>query len=154
MLIIFEEHVLGSEGNGGACCCTKWHLGYRVPLLLVEIAGTCVRKDSGSECASLSASLVSFERRSSSCRVIRAGILASCANTSKRKEALSPFEGSLFKDLSNQTSFCFSLSSGRDGTETWTGAVISDVVAALSHRGSDCTVIITIFQTGCLLAEG
>jgi len=50
--------------------------------------------------------------------MIRAEILTSYANMSKRKGAMSPFEGSFFDDLSNWTSFCFSLSRGRDGADT------------------------------------
>jgi len=128
MLIIFEEHVLRSEGDG-------WHLSLhqkilrtQSPIFIIGIAGTCVRKDSESESASLSASIVSFERQSSSCRVIRVEILASCANISKQKGALSPFGGSFFNNLSNRTSFCFPLSNDGDGAETWTGAVVPNVI--------------------------
>jgi len=71
------------------CCDAKWHWGCGAPLLSVGINSTCVRKDSESASASLSASLVFLEILSSSCRVIRAGILASCANISKRKGVLS-----------------------------------------------------------------
>jgi len=59
------------------CCDAKQHRGHGVPLSLVGIDDTCIRKDSESASASLSASLVSLERRSSSCKVVRAGILAS-----------------------------------------------------------------------------
>jgi len=58
---------------------------------LVGIVDTCVRKDYESACASLSASFVSFERWSSLCKVIRFGILASCANLSKQKRSVEPF---------------------------------------------------------------
>ena len=90
----------------GICCCTRWHWGHEAPSYVVGM-GTCVRNDSKSARASLSASLVSFERRSSSCRVIRAEILANCPNTSKREEVLSPWEGFFFKDTSKRISFCF-----------------------------------------------
>jgi len=66
-----------------------------------------------------------LERRSSSCRLIRAGILANCANMSKQKGVLSPLEGFFFKDSSKRISFCFSLSFS---TGTWTGAGIPNVV--------------------------
>ena len=56
----------------------------------LEISGICVRNDSELVSASLSASLVLFERRRGSCMVIRAGILSSWANMSKRKGVLSP----------------------------------------------------------------
>ena len=102
---------------------------------LVGIVGTYVRKDSELASTSLSASLTSFERRSSSCRVIRAGILASCANMSKRKGALSPFGGSFFNNLLDQTSFCFLLSSGGDGVEAWTGAVVPNVIGYCVFSG-------------------
>ena len=102
---------------------------------LKGIASTCVKKDSESASASLNASLVSFERRSNSCRVRQARILGSCANISKRKGALSPLEGFFFKNLSNQTSFCFSLFSGRDGVEAWTGAVILNVIGCCPIGG-------------------
>jgi len=72
------------------------------------VSGICVRNDSELASASLSASLVSFERRSSSCMMIRAGILASWATMSKRKGILSPGPEDFFKIWSNQTSFCFS----------------------------------------------
>jgi len=82
MLIIFEEHVLRSEGNG-------WHLSlHRMvrdtePSSSLGIAGTYVRKISESVSASLSTSLISFERKSSLYKVIRARIVASCANMPK-----------------------------------------------------------------------
>jgi len=68
-------------------CCTIWHWGQEAPLSSVGMQGTRVKKDSESANTSLSASLVSFKRRSSSCRVIRAGILAIYANMSKRNGA-------------------------------------------------------------------
>ena len=68
----------------------------------------CVKNDSELASTSLSASLVSFERRSSSCMVIRAGILASWASISKRKGMLSPGPEGFFRIWSNQTSLCFS----------------------------------------------
>jgi len=108
----------------GTCCCTRWHRGHEVPSSFVGM-GTCVRNNFGSARASLSASLVSFERRSSLCRVIRAGILTNFANMSKQKGVLSPPEGFFFKDSSKWISFCFFLSFG---TEVWTGAAVPDVV--------------------------
>jgi len=72
------------------------------------ISGMCVINDSELASAPVSASLVSFERLSSSCMVIRAGILASWASMSKRKGALSPGLEGFFRTWSNQTSFCFS----------------------------------------------
>ena len=63
-----------------------------------------VRKDSELASASLSASLVSFERRRSSCIVIRAGILASLANMSNRKGVSNPWPGGFFNTWSNRTS--------------------------------------------------
>jgi len=110
------------------CRCTKWYWGHGILSSSVGIIGTCVKKVSESASASLSASLISFERQSSSYKVIRARILASCANISRRKGALSPLGGSFFNDLSNRTSFYFPLSSGGDGTEAWTGAVAPNVV--------------------------
>jgi len=47
------------------------------------IEGTYAKNDSKIASASLNTSFVSFERWSSSCRVIRAGILTSYANISK-----------------------------------------------------------------------
>jgi len=81
------------------------------------------------------ASLVYFERRSSSCRVIRAELLTSCANMSKQKGVLSPFEGSFFNDLSNQTFFCFPLSSGRNGAEAWASVVVPNIVGCCVSSG-------------------
>ena len=94
MLIIFNEHILGSEGDGWHLSLHQMTLGARSPVVISTDLSTCVRKDSESASASLSASLVSFESQSSSCRVIRARILASCANMSKRKGVLSPLKGS------------------------------------------------------------
>ena len=82
MLIIFEEHVLRSGGDGWYLSLHRMTLGHRVSSSLIGTVGTCVRKVSESASASLSAPLVSFERRSSLYRVIRAGIVASCANMS------------------------------------------------------------------------
>ena len=73
-----------------------------------RVSGICVRNESEIARASMSASLVSFERRSRSCMVIRAEILASCINISKRKVKLSPGPKGFFKMRSNRTSFCFS----------------------------------------------
>ena len=76
----------------GTCCCTIWHWGHETPSSFVKNSN-CIRNDSESVNAFLSASLVSFERWSSSCRVIQAGILANCANMSKWKGVLSPLGG-------------------------------------------------------------
>ena len=81
----------------GTCRCTKWHWGHGARLSSREIEGTWVRKDSKSASTSQSASRVSFERQSSSCRIIRDGILVSCANMSKRKGVLSPWEEFFFQ---------------------------------------------------------
>jgi len=89
MLIIFKEHVLRSEGDGWHLSLHLMTLGTRSLVIIMAIAGIYVRKDSKSVSTSLSISLVFFERRSSSYRVIRSGILASYANMSKRKGALS-----------------------------------------------------------------
>ena len=112
---------LGVKMMDGTCRCTKWHWEHRVLLSLIGIAGTYVRQDSESTSTSLSASLISFKRQSSSCRVIWAKILASYANMLKWKGALSPFEGSFFNDLSNRTSIWFFLSSSPNSAEAWTG---------------------------------
>ena len=106
------------------CCCTRWYRVHDAPSSFVRM-GTCVRNNSESTKASLSASLVSLERQSSSCRVIRAGILTNWANMSKQKGVLSPLKGFFFKDSSKQISFYFSLSFGAGA---WTGAVIPDFV--------------------------
>ena len=128
MLILFEKHVLNSEGDGWHLSLYQMTLGRGISLSSIGVTGTCVRKVSESERASLSVSLVSFERWSSSYRVIQAEILARCALMSKRKGALSPFGGSFFNDLSNQISFCFPLSNGGGCAEAWTGAVVPDVI--------------------------
>ena len=75
-----RTHVLRSEGDAWYLLLYHMTWGHEAPSSFVGIEGTCVRNDFKSASASLSASLVSFERRSSSCRLIRAGILASCAN--------------------------------------------------------------------------
>jgi len=108
VFIILEEHVLSYESN-----CRYFRLymmTFRARGLSVILRGLwqCVRNDSESASASLSASLVSFKRRSSSCMVIRAGILANWANMSKRKGILSPGPGGFFRTWSKRTSFCFS----------------------------------------------
>ena len=61
------------------------------------ISDIYVRNDSELASTSLSSSLVSFERRRSLCMIIRAGILASWANMSKRKGMLSPGPEGLFR---------------------------------------------------------
>jgi len=95
--------------------------------------------------ASLSASLISFERRSNSCRVIRAGILASCANMSKWKETLRPFV--ICRIVPPFASLC-----------PTAGMVLKPELvqlfpkslAIVSRQGSGCTVTGTTFWTGCL----
>ena len=86
-----------------------------------------VRNDSELASASLSASLVSFERRRSSCMVIRAGILASWANMSKRKGVSSPGPEGFFRTWSNRTSFGFSFP--LVGTEADAGIVLTSFAA-------------------------
>ena len=90
-----------------------------------RVSGICVRNDSKLASASLSASLVSFERRSNLSMVVRAKILASWANMSKRKGTSSPGSEGFFKTRSNQTSFSFSFP--EVGTEAGTG-ISTDVV--------------------------
>ena len=102
-LLSLRSMSTGVKVMDSTCRCTKWHWGHKILLSLVGITSTSVRKDFELASASLSAFLVSFESQSSSCRVIQAGILASCANMSKWKGVLSPLEGSFFKDLSNPT---------------------------------------------------
>jgi len=99
----------------------------------------CVKNDSELASASLSASLVSFERRSSSCMVIRAGILASWASMSKRKGILSTGPESFFRIWSNRTSFCFSFPVVRAGAGmgTCTDVVcycVSSVICSYSFK--------------------
>ena len=133
---VFEEHILWSEGNAWYLLLCQMTLGHET---LSSFIGddTYVRNDSESARASLSASLIFFERWSSSCRVIRARILANCANMSKPKGALSPLDGFFFKDSSKRISFCFSLSFG---TGVWTGTAAPDVVGwdALTGIWSYC----------------
>jgi len=86
----------------------------------LRVSGICIRNDSELASASLSASLVSFERRSSSCMVIRAGILASWASMSKRKGMLSPGPEGFFRIWSNRTSLCFSFPVVRIGADMGT----------------------------------
>jgi len=64
---------------------TWWHSEYKGWVSSLGISSICVRNDSELASASLGAFLVSFERWSSLCMVIRAGILASWANISKQK---------------------------------------------------------------------
>jgi len=152
-LLSLRSTSFGVKVMDGTCHCTRWHWGHWVRLSLLGTAGTYVRKDSESASASLNTSFISFERQSSSCKVIRAGILANCANMSKQKRVLSPLKESFLKDLSNRTSFCFPLSNDGDGAEAWTGAVVPDIINIMSHWESVHTVTSTVFQTGCLMAE-
>ena len=96
----------------------------------LEASRICIRNDSKLASVPLSAPLVSFERRSSSCMVIRAGILASCANMSKRKGTLSLGPEGFFKTRSNRTSFCFSFP--EVGTETGTGTSADVIYCCVS----------------------
>jgi len=51
------------------------------------------------------------------------------------KRSVGPFGGSFFNNLSNWTSFCFPLSSGRGGADAWTGAVIPNVSGCCISSG-------------------
>ena len=106
MLVVLEEHVFRGEGDAWYLLLYQKTLGHEAPSSFVR-NDACVRNDSESASASLSASLVFFERRSSSCRVIRAGILANCPNISKQKGALSPLEGFFFKDHQSEFPYVF-----------------------------------------------
>ena len=129
MSVVLKEHVFRCEDDARYLL-YQITLGHETPFFVG--AGTCVRNDSESASASLSASLVFFKRRSSSCRVIRAEILANYANMSKRKGALSPLEGFFFKDSSKRISFCFFLSLG---TDVWTGAAALDIISDYAQSG-------------------
>ena len=94
------------------------------------VSGICVRNDSELTSASLSASLVSCERRSNSCMVIRADILASWANISKQKGMLSLGPEGFFMIWSDRTSFCFSFPVV--GTGAGMGACIDVVCCCVS----------------------
>ena len=85
MLIILEKHILSCESNSRYFRLYIMTFRARGLSVTLGISGICVRNDSELASASLSASLVSLERRRSLCMVIRAGILASWANMSKRK---------------------------------------------------------------------
>jgi len=61
-------------------------------------------------------------------------------------------KGSFFKNLLNRTYFCFSLSSGNAGAESWIGAVIPDVVGYYVMSGAGRTVVSTVYQTEYLPA--
>jgi len=125
VFIIFEEHVLSSEGDGRYS--RLYMMTFRTQRLTIIFSGLqhMCQNDSELASASLSAFLISFERRSSLYIVIRAGILASCANISKRKGASSPELEVFFNTQSNRTSCCFSFPSV--GTEARTG-ISTDVV--------------------------
>ena len=114
----------------GTFDCTWWHLEHKGWLSSPGVSGICVRNNSELASASLSASLVSFERRSISCMVIRAGVLASCANMSKQKGTLSPGPEGFFKTQSNQTYFFFFFP--EFGTEVETGTSIDVVCCCVS----------------------
>ena len=58
---------------------------------------------------------------------------------SKQKGELSPFEGSFFNDLSNQTSICFPLSSGGVVPKLGLVQLLLMLLAVVSRRGSDRT---------------
>jgi len=144
LLIIFEEHVLGSEGDG-------WHLSLHQMTLgawsTVVINRDCryLCKDSESASASLSIFLVSFKSQSSSCRMIRARILASCVNMPKRKGALSPFEGSFFNYCQIESLFPSLCPVMRMVSRPELVQLFLTSLAAVSHRGSSCTVASIIF---------
>ena len=143
----------GVKVMDGTCRCTKWYWEHRVPLSLAEIADTYVRKDSESASASLSTSLVSFKRLSNPCKVIRARILASCANMSKRKGSLNPFKGSFFNDLLIRLPFASFCPVAGMILKPGLVQLFSTSLAVVSHRWSGHIVTSTIFQTGCLMAE-
>jgi len=115
-----------------------------------EASRICIRNDSELANVSLSASLVSFERRNSSCIVIRARILASCTNISKWKRASSPRPKVFFNTRSNQTSFYFSFLG--IGAEARTGTS-PDVVGRYVSSVAFCTISWMISQTEYLLLE-
>ena len=137
----------------GTCCCTKWQWGHSAPMSSIGIEGTSVKNNFELASASLSAYLISLERRSSSCRVIRAGILANCANMLKPKGALIPWEGVFFNALSKRTSFCFSLSSARmmPGQVQWLPTLLDVVYSRRSGRTVTCTTCQTEY---CLRGGG
>ena len=107
VFVVFEEHVLSCERDGRYFWLYMMTFGTKELLSSSGISDICVRNNSELASASISASLVSFERRSSSCMVIRAGILATWANMSKRKEMSSPRPEGFFRMQLNRTSFCF-----------------------------------------------
>jgi len=76
-----------------------------------KASSICIRNDSELASTSLSASLVFFKRWSSSCIVIRAGILANCTNILNQKGASSRGPEVFFNTQSNWTSYCFSFPS-------------------------------------------
>ena len=82
--------------------------------------------------------------------MICAGILASCANVSKRKGALRSREVSFFKDLSKCTSF--NLSFCERGVGTWAG-IGTNVVASCTPSGVRSYCFKYDLQTEYLLAE-
>ena len=69
MSVVLEEHVLRSEGDASYLLLYHMTLGHEAPSSFVGI-DICFKNDFESASASLSASLIFFERRSSSCRVI------------------------------------------------------------------------------------
>ena len=93
------------------------------------VSDICVRNDSELASAFLSASLVSFERRSSSCMVIRVEILANWANMSKQKGMLSP--GLKASSGSGQTELLFAFLFPLSGPElAWVLVLTSFVVVS------------------------
>ena len=145
MSVVFEEHIFMGEVMQGTCCCTRWHWGHKAPSSCVRIC-TCVRNDSESVRASLSASLISLKRQSSSCRVIRAGILANCVNMSKRKGILSPLGDSSSKihQSESPSAFLCPLALGPGQVQRFLASLVG-----VLRQMSDRTVASTIYQIVC-----
>ena len=103
----------------GTCYYTRWHRGHESPSSFV-VMGTCVRNNSESARASLSASFVSFERQSSSCRVIRAGILANCAQSEREYWVLWKDSSSRIHQSESSCAFLYPSALGlRQGSGSW-----------------------------------
>jgi len=115
--------------------CTWWHSEHKGWMSSPGVSSICVRNDSELASASMSTSLVSFERWSSSCMMIWARILASWANISNRKGISSLGPEGLFKTWSNRTSLCFSFL--EVGTKAGTG-ISTDVVS--------CCISLVVFS--------
>ena len=120
---------------------------------LVGIIDTCVKKDSELASASLSVSVVSFERQSSSFRVIRAGILASCASISKQKGRRALEKGSSLRICQIVPPFASLCPVVGMMVRPALLQLFSMSLSTMSHWGSERTVISTVFQIGCLQAE-